>query len=180
MQVLLRLCSVASHRSLRLLESVVLETLRLRPPAYIVGRCASVPVSLKGFQLSQGAQVSACVEQQLPITVHYRLAVCAPVLDIDVLPLLLAGTTVLVSPYIMHHDPQSWQRPEDFHPGRWIEELGAAASGDQGLARLALAQMGHNGCFVPFGAGPRNCIGTGAPCAARTVFHCIQGRLTLC
>ena len=168
-------------RSLRLLESVVLETLRLRPPAYIVGRCASVPVSLKGFQLSQGAHVSACIEQQLPIAVHYCLAVCAPVLDIDVLLLLLlAGTTVLVSPYIMHHDPQSWQRPEDFHPGRWTEELGAEASGDQGLARLALAEMGPNGCFVPFGAGPRNCIGTGAPRAVRQPSTVSQGRLLPC
>ncbi len=32
----------------------MLETLRLRPPAYIVGRCAAAPVTLAGFELQQG------------------------------------------------------------------------------------------------------------------------------
>ena len=38
------------RRQLPYLEAVVLETLRLRPPAYMVGRCASRPVSLAAAQ----------------------------------------------------------------------------------------------------------------------------------
>ena len=49
---------VPSRRQLPYLEAVVLETLRLRPPAYMVGRCASRPVTLTGaqadFQLPAG------------------------------------------------------------------------------------------------------------------------------
>lgn len=42
------------HRELHLLQGVLLETLRLHPPAYLVGRCASLPVSLAGYQLPAG------------------------------------------------------------------------------------------------------------------------------
>ena len=44
-----------ARSALPVLERVVLETLRLRPPAYIVGRCAAAPVTLAGFDLQQGA-----------------------------------------------------------------------------------------------------------------------------
>ena len=39
------------------LQAVVLETLRLRPPAYIVGRCAARAVRLGAFSLPAGAQL---------------------------------------------------------------------------------------------------------------------------
>lgn len=109
------------------LEMLVLETLRLRPPAYMVGRCASADVSLQGFQLSR-------------------------------------GMTVVVSPFIMHRDASRWDRPLDFDPSRWQNKAaldGTADSTSGGVARSALAGMGPNGSYVPFGAGPRNCIGAG-------------------
>lgn len=40
------------------LQAVVLETLRLRPPAYIVGRCAARAVRLGAFSLPAGALVA--------------------------------------------------------------------------------------------------------------------------
>ena len=72
-----------------------------------------------------------------------------------------AGTTVLVSPYIMHRSDATWDRPLSFEPERWREVQGRDGGG---AVRAALAGMGHRGCYVPFGAGPRNCIGTGALC----------------
>lgn len=70
-----------------------------------------------------------------------------------------AGTTVLVSPYIMHRSGATWDRPLAFEPERWRDVQGQEGGG---AARAALAGMGHRGSYVPFGAGPRNCIGTGA------------------
>ena len=44
---------------LRFLHAVVLESLRLRPPAYIVGRCAARPVRLGLHSLPAGAALIA-------------------------------------------------------------------------------------------------------------------------
>jgi cytochrome P450 len=54
------------------------------------------------------------------------------------------GHTVLVSPWVMHHDPRWFDRPDEFLPERWAP--GAAAR----VPRYA---------YLPFGAGPRVCIG---------------------
>lgn len=66
-----------------------------------------------------------------------------------------AGTTILVSPWAMHRNPQKWPQPEAFQPERWGDLLAAKP------AMAELSNMGTNGVYLPFGAGPRNCIGTG-------------------
>ncbi len=54
------------------------------------------------------------------------------------------GSTVLVSQWIMHHDPRYFERPDVFDPDRWTPEFRAK------LPRFA---------YFPFGGGPRVCIG---------------------
>jgi cytochrome P450 len=54
------------------------------------------------------------------------------------------GTTVLLSPWAMHHDPRFFPDPEAFRPERWLD--GSAAR----LPRYV---------YLPFGAGPRVCVG---------------------
>jgi cytochrome P450 len=54
-----------------------------------------------------------------------------------------AGSTVVVSPWLLHHDSRWWSEPEVFRPERWLSE-------DADRPRDA---------FMPFGAGPRMCIG---------------------
>ena len=81
---------------------------------------------------------------------------------------LAAGTTVLVSPWILHRDSSRWQEPEAFKPERWLPLLETRSYMSE------LSSLGSNGAYVPFGAGPRNCIGTGfAMMEALLVLACI-------
>lgn len=55
-----------------------------------------------------------------------------------------AGTDVLVCPYTLHRHPEFWDRPERFDPDRFDPARAA------GRPRYA---------YLPFGAGPRFCVG---------------------
>jgi cytochrome P450 len=55
-----------------------------------------------------------------------------------------AGTRVLYSIYLAHRDPRYWPAPETFDPDRFTPER---ASGRPAYV------------YLPFGGGPRNCIG---------------------
>ncbi|MFE7595936.1 cytochrome P450 [Streptomyces sp. NPDC057494] len=69
-----------------------------------------------------------------------RTAVADGTLDGWALP---AGTDLLVCPYLTHRDPEVWPEPEAFDPGRFP-------------ARSPLPP----GAYLPFGIGPRACLGT--------------------
>ena len=90
---------------------VITETLRLYPPAYLLGRQAVADVVLEGYRIP-------------------------------------AGTTVLMSQYLMHRDPRFFPDPEAFLPDRWTAPEPAGAT--PAPPRCA---------FFPFGDGPRVCIG---------------------
>ncbi|EST31678.1 cytochrome P450 [Streptomyces roseochromogenus] len=55
-----------------------------------------------------------------------------------------AGTDMLICPYLTHRDPELWPVPEDFDPRRFITPDGRPA---------------HPGAYLPFGIGPRACLG---------------------
>ncbi|MXQ14816.1 cytochrome P450 [Microvirga makkahensis] len=55
-----------------------------------------------------------------------------------------AGTIVYVSPWVMHRDPRWFDEPQAFRPDRWAGNLAKE------LPRFA---------YMPFGGGPRICIG---------------------
>jgi len=52
------------------------------------------------------------------------------------------GGIVFISSYILHHHPNLWKDPESFNPDRFSQEGPI-----------------HPYSFIPFGAGPRSCIG---------------------
>jgi cytochrome P450 len=55
-----------------------------------------------------------------------------------------AGADVLISPYLLHHHPGLWEDPERFDPERFSPATSARRS------RYS---------YIPFGAGPRFCVG---------------------
>ncbi|WP_369364861.1 cytochrome P450 [Streptomyces sp. CG4] len=55
-----------------------------------------------------------------------------------------ADTDLLICPYLTHRDAELWPAPEDFDPRRFITPDGRPA---------------HPGAYLPFGIGPRACLG---------------------
>ena len=72
-----------------------------------------------------------------------------------------AGTNVLVSPFVTHHEHALHERPEEFLPERWLEP---------GKAPNA------RGAYLPFGAGAHTCIGEPLARAIMTVTLASIGR----
>jgi len=88
-------------------EHVVLESMRLYPPAWGMAREALHPVEIGGFSFPKGAEF-------------------------------------VISPWVMHRDPRFFAQPETFQPERWENDLARR------LPKFA---------YLPFGGGPRVCIG---------------------
>lgn len=55
-----------------------------------------------------------------------------------------AGTTLIIAPWVLHRDSRYFESPTDFRPDRWDGSLAKQ------LPRFA---------YMPFGGGPRICIG---------------------
>ncbi len=88
-------------------EMIVLESMRLYPPAYAFGREAVADCEIGGYHISR-------------------------------------GTTLFLSPWVMHRDERYFESPAEFKPERWEDDL------IRRLPKLA---------YLPFGGGPRVCIG---------------------
>lgn len=93
--------------NLRYTEMVFVESMRLYPPAWTMGR---------------------------RVLSDYRV-------DKYVIP---SGSIILMSPWVMHHDPRFYPDPYKFDPERWRPD-----------ARDARPKFS----YFPFGGGPRVCIG---------------------
>lgn len=84
---------------------------------------------------------------------HEALRLCPPAATIGRLVnqdievdghLVTAGSVAVVSIYAMHRDPALWANPDTFDPGRFSPER------SQGRDRWQ---------YLPFGGGPRSCVG---------------------
>ncbi|MUN35096.1 cytochrome P450 [Actinomadura litoris] len=106
-------------------------------------------VSASGWE-----SIRAAPEQALPYTysfLHEVLRVHPPawllgrdtIADITLGEMRIpAGTAVMFSPYLLHHDPRYWTDPDRFEPERW-------STGERPHAPHA---------YLPFSSGPRGCL----------------------
>ena len=103
-------------------RSVIDETLRLYPPAWVITRRLTAPAPVRG--------------QELP-----------------------SGSLVIMSPAIVQRHPDVWSQPDTFDPGRF---MGVEARSLRG--------------YLPFGLGPRMCIGRDFALVEATVVLAIMAR----
>jgi enediyne biosynthesis protein E7 len=71
-----------------------------------------------------------------------RKSVAADVIDGYRVP---AGADVMISPYTLHRHPGFWPEPNDFRPERFA---------------TSATPVAHRYAYIPFGAGPRVCVGS--------------------
>jgi cytochrome P450 len=93
--------------ALKYTEHVILESMRLYPPAYGIGREAVRDCELGGYHVPR-------------------------------------GTTLFMSPWVLQRDPRWFEDPLEFRPARWAD---------------GLADRLPRHVYMPFGGGPRICIG---------------------
>lgn len=86
------------------IERVLLESMRLHPPQWMIGRRTVAPYELDGYEV--------------------------PV-----------GGLVLICPYVIQRDARFFSDPDRFKPERWASSPPV------------------RGTYIPFGGGPRRCIG---------------------
>lgn len=55
-----------------------------------------------------------------------------------------SGSTIFISPFIIHRNPENFPNPEKFDPDNFLPEK---------------IQKRHYYSFIPFSAGPRSCVG---------------------
>jgi cytochrome P450 len=109
-------------------ERIVKESMRLYPPAWVVGREATAECEVGGYQMA-------------------------------------AGTTALMSQWVMHRDPRYHEDPQRFDPDRWI------AGYEEVLPRFV---------YFPFGGGSRQCIGASfAMTEARLILATVAQRFEM-
>ena len=105
----------------------------------LAGRRAPTWADLPALRLTR-AVVDEALRLFPPAWVLTRRAVADDVVCGVSLP---AGTLVLISPWLVHRRPTDWPAPRTFDPSRFAADRSGVPSGS----------------YLPFGVGPRLCIG---------------------
>ncbi|KAH6947728.1 hypothetical protein HPB50_021086 [Hyalomma asiaticum] len=98
--------------------------------------------------LKEMKYLECCIKeaQRLYPSVNFLTRECEEPLKLVCTVTFPAGTIVRVSVYSLHRDESVFPKPEEFHPERFFPEN---------------VKGRHPFAYIPFSAGPRNCIATG-------------------
>ena len=120
--------AIADVERLPYIRMTLDESLRLYPPAWMLGRRALGVDEIGGYQVAPGTVMAICV-------------------------------------YTVHRHPEFWERPEEFDPLRFNPEV---------------AMRQNRYAYIPFGAGPRQCIGNNFGLLEATlIMACVAQRFEL-
>ncbi|XP_062570523.1 cytochrome P450 4F12-like [Saccostrea cucullata] len=99
---------------------------------------------LEWTDLSKLSYLTQCIKESMrlypPVTFIQRVTTKETVLHGHPIPI---GTTMGIPIYNLHHNKAVWEDPYDFRPNRFSPD----------------SEKNDSFAFVPFSAGPRNCIG---------------------
>ncbi|XP_071439899.1 cytochrome P450 4c3 [Hetaerina americana] len=95
--------------------------------------------------LQEMRYLECCIKDALRLYPSVPLIARQLMEDVDIAGYTVpAGTTTLIVTYMLHRNPKTWPSPEKFNPDNFLPE------NCQGRNPYA---------YIPFSAGPRNCIG---------------------
>jgi cytochrome P450 len=125
-------------------QAVILETLRLFPPAPTTSRTLEKPIEL----------VRSAVDEKANQTEK----ICIP-----------EKTTVLIPIWSIQRDVRNFPKPLEIHPTRWVKRTSGAPSGrsqwierppnDNADEESMVVPPANRDAFCVFAAGARNCVG---------------------